>query len=155
MPEIQVKLLEVDLAAKSSKVLDVTNDVKKYLGGNGIGNKLLWDLVPEGTDPYAPENILHIGVGPITGLVGCKTSCTFKSPLTGWAGEATVSGYLGDEIMRTTYNAGILIRGKAARPSYLFIYNDRVEVRDASDLWGQYLLKDGEYPPQTPLPGNG
>jgi aldehyde:ferredoxin oxidoreductase len=74
-------------------------------------------------------------------LVGCKTSCSFKSPLTGWAGEATVSGYIGDEIMRTNYNAGILIRGRAARPTYLFIYNDRVEIRDASDLWGQYLLK--------------
>ena len=39
------------------------------------------------------------------------------------------------------YNAGILMRGKASRPSYLFVYNDRVEIRDASDLWGQYLVK--------------
>ena len=141
MAEIKFKLLEVDLTTGASRVLDVTEDVKTYLGGNGLGNKLIWDLVPQGTDPLSPDNILHIGVGPITGLVGTKVSCSFISPLTGWAGEATVSGYIGDEIMRTNYNAGILIRGKASKPVYLFVYNDRVEIRDASDLWGQYLLK--------------
>jgi len=141
MAEITFNLLEVDLTSKKSKVLDVTADVKTYLGGNGLGNKLIWDLVPPGTDPLSQENILHIGVGPITGLVGTKVSCSFISPLSGWAGEATVSGYLGDEIMRTGYNAGILIRGRADKPVYLYIYNDKVEIRDASDLWGQYLIK--------------
>jgi aldehyde:ferredoxin oxidoreductase len=140
MAEVRFKLLEVDLTRKSSRTLDVTEDVKRYLGGNGLGNELIWKLVPQNCDPLGPDNILHIGVGPVTGLIGCKVSCSFKSPLTGWAGEATVSGYLGDEIMRTNYNAGILVRGKADRPSYLFIYDDKVEVRDASDLWGQYLL---------------
>lgn len=141
MAEIKSKLLEVDLTTKRSKVIDVTENVEKYLGGNGLGNELLWDLVPQGADPLGPDNILHIGVGPITGLIGCKTSCSFISPLTGWAGEATVSGYIGDEIVRAGYNAGILIRGKARRPAYLFIYDDKVEVRDASGLWGQYLVK--------------
>jgi aldehyde:ferredoxin oxidoreductase len=141
MAEIKFNLLEVDLTTGKSQVVDVTEDVNKYLGGNSLGNKLIWDLVPQGTDPLSPDNILHIGVGPITGLVGTKVSCSFISPLTGWAGEATVSGYIGDEIMRTGYNAGILIRGKASKPAYLFVYNDRVEIRDASDLWGQYLVK--------------
>lgn len=141
MTEIKFNLLEVDLTAKSSRVIDVTDDVQVYLGGNGLGNRLIWDLVPQGTDPLSPENILHIGVGPITGLVGTKVSCSFLSPLTGWAGEASVSGYIGDEIMRTHYNAGILIRGRAENPVYLFIYNDQVEIRDATDLWGTYLVK--------------
>jgi aldehyde:ferredoxin oxidoreductase len=122
-------------------VLDVTEDARRYLGGNGLASKLIWDLVPQGTNPLSPENILHIGVGPITGLIGTKVSCSFLSPLTGWVGEATVSGYIGDEIMRTNYNAGILIRGKAGKPSCLVVYNDRVEIIDASDLWGQYLVK--------------
>jgi aldehyde:ferredoxin oxidoreductase len=141
MSEIKINLLEVDLTTKKSKVIDVTEDAKKYLGGCGLGNKLIWDLVPQGTYPLSASNILHIGVGPITGLIGTKTSCSFISPLTGWAGEASVSGYIGDEIMRANYNAGILIRGKASQPAYLFVYNDKVEVRDASDLWGQYLVK--------------
>jgi aldehyde:ferredoxin oxidoreductase len=141
MTEIRFSLLEVDLTAGKSKVLDVTDDVKTYLGGCGLGNKLVWDLVPQGTDPLSPGNILHIGVGPITGLVGTKVSCSFLSPLTGWAGEASISGCIGDEIMKANYNAGILVRGKAARPVYIFVYNDRVEIRDASDLWGKYLVK--------------
>ena len=141
MDYIRINLLEVNLTTGTSRVIEVTEDVKRYLGGNGLANKLIWDLVPQGTDPFAPENILHIGVGPITGLVGCKASCSFISPLTGWAGEASISGYIGDELMRAQYNAGILIRGKADKPVYLFVYNDQVEIRDASDLWGQYLVK--------------
>jgi aldehyde:ferredoxin oxidoreductase len=141
MSGIRIRLLEVDLTTGQNRVLDVTGDARRYLGGNGLASRFIWDLVPQGTDPLGPDNILHVGVGPITGLVGCKVSCSFISPLTGWAGEASVSGYIGDELMRARYNAGILIRGRAREPVYLFVYNDRVEVRDASDLWGQYLVK--------------
>ena len=141
MAEFNASMLEVNLGTGQSQKVDVSEDARKYLGGNGLGNKLVWDLVPRGTDPFSPDNVLHVGVGPITGLVGCKTSCSFLSPLTGWAGEASISGCIGDEIMRANYNAGILISGKAARPSYLFVYDDIVQVRDASDLWGQYLVK--------------
>ena len=141
MADIRFRLLEIDLTNGSSQVVDVTDLVEFHLGGNGLGNRLLWDLIPRGADPLGPENILHIGVGPITGLVGTKVSCTFLSPLTGWAGEATVSGYFGDEIVRTQHNAGILIKGRADQPVYLFVYNDRVEIRDAADLWGQYMVK--------------
>jgi aldehyde:ferredoxin oxidoreductase len=86
MADITFHLLEVDLTTEQSRVIDVTGDMKTYLGGCGLGNKLIWDLVPQGTDPLSPENILHMGVGPITGLVGTKVSCSFLSPLTGWAG---------------------------------------------------------------------
>ena len=141
MADTTFHLLEVDLTTEKSRVIDVTEDIKKYLGGCGLGNKLIWDLVPQGTDPLSPENILHIGVGPITGLIGTKVSCSFLSPLTGWAGEASISGVMGDELMRTGYNAGILVRGKANKPVHLFVYNERVEIRDASDVWGQYLVK--------------
>lgn len=141
MSNIRFRLLEVDLTTGKNRVLDVTEDVLKYLGGSGLGNKLVWDLVPQGIDPLGPENILYIGVGPITGLVGTKVSCSFLSPLTGWLGEASISGYIGDEIMRARYNAGILIRGRAENPVYIYINNDKVEIRDASDLWGQYLVK--------------
>ena len=95
MADIRFNLLEVDLKTKESRVIDVTDDVRLYLGGNGLGSKLVWDLAPRGTDPLSPDNILYIGVGPITGLVGTKVSCSFLSPLTRWIGEASISGYLG------------------------------------------------------------
>ena len=88
MAEIKFNLLEVDLTKGTSRVIDVTEDVKKYLGARGLANKLIWDQVPPGADPLGPDNILHIGVGPLTGLVGDKSILSFISPLTGWAGRS-------------------------------------------------------------------
>ncbi len=138
MTEIKFSLLEVDLTRETHRVLDVTEDVGKYLGGRGLGNRLLWDMVPQGADPLGPDNILHIGVGPLTGLIGTKTVLSFKSPLTGWAGRSSISSYIGEEIMKAQYNAGIVIRGRSKKPVYLYIYDDRVELRDASELWGRW-----------------
>lgn len=141
MAEIKFSLLKVDLTEGTSCVIDVTEDVQKYLGARGLANKLIWDLVPQGTDPLSAGNILHVGVGPITGLIGTKTVLSFISPLTGWAGRSTISGDIGDEIVRTQYNAGILICGKASKPVYLYIYDDKVEIRDAQDVWGMWKQK--------------
>ncbi|MBI2979603.1 MAG: hypothetical protein HYY41_02080 [Chloroflexi bacterium] len=141
MAEIKMNLLEVDLTKGTHQVVDVTEDIKKYLGARGLANKLIWDLVPSGADPLGPDNILHIGVGPLTGLIGTKTVLSFISPLTGWAGRSSVSGYFGDEVMKAQYNAGILIKGKAKKPVYLYVWDDKVEIRDASDLWGKWKLE--------------
>ena len=138
MSEIRISMLEVDLTTGNSRVIDVTEDVRIYLGARGLANKLIWDLVPQGADGLSPENILHIGVGPLTGIIGTKTILSFKSPLTGWAGRSSVSGYVGEEMVKAQYNAGILIRGKSEKPVYLYVYDDEVEVRDASDLWGKW-----------------
>ena len=138
MSEIPMRLLEVDLTSRESRVIDVTKDVRMYLGGRGLANKLIWDLVPQGADGLSPENILHVGVGPLTGIIGTKTILSFKSPLTGWAGRSSVSSYIGEEIVKARYNAGILIRGKSEKPVFLYVFDDQVEVRDASDLWGKW-----------------
>ncbi len=138
MAEVRINMLEVDLTAGTSQVVDVTEDVKKYLGARGLANKLMWDLIPQGTDPLGPDNVLHVGVGPLTGIFGTKTVLSFKSPLTDWAGRSTVSGYIGEEMVRAGYSAGILIKGQAKKPVYLYVWDDKVEIRDASDLWGKW-----------------
>ncbi|MBW1791832.1 MAG: hypothetical protein JRJ14_06140, partial [Deltaproteobacteria bacterium] len=138
MHEIKFRMLEVDLTLETSRIVDVTEDVKKYLGARGLANRLIWDLVPQGADPLGPDNILHIGVGPLTGLIGDISVLSFISPLTNWAARSSVSGYIGEEIVKAQYNAGILIKGKAKRPVYLYVYNDAVEIRDAADLWGKW-----------------
>ncbi len=120
MTEIKFSMLEVDLTSETNRVVDVTEDVKKYLGARGLANKLIWDLVPQGADALSTDNILHVGVGPLTSLMGTKTVLSFKSPLTGWVGRSSVSGYIGEEIVKTQYNAGILIKGKAKKPVYLY-----------------------------------
>ena len=57
--------------------------------------------------------------------------------MAGWV-RSTVSGYFGEEIVKAQHNGGISIRGKAKKPVYLYIWDDKVEIRDASDLWGKW-----------------
>ena len=109
MEQIPFRLLEVDLTNETSRVINVTEDVKKYLGGKGLGNKLIWDMVPQGADPLGPDNILHVGIGPLTGLMGSKTILSFVSPLTGWSARSAVSGYFGEEIMKAQYTKSLVM----------------------------------------------
>jgi aldehyde:ferredoxin oxidoreductase len=147
MSSFTFRLLEIDLTHKKSQVLDVTEDVRKYLGGRGLGSKLLWDRVPARVDPLSPENILYFGVGPITGFFGSVTNVSAKSPLTLLRGQSNMNGRFGVELIYAGYNAGLLITGKSDKPVYIYIKDDKVEIRDASHLWGmmqveaQYALK--------------
>jgi len=137
MAEMRFKMLEVDLTSETSKVVDVTEDVRKYVGGRGLGAKLLWDRVPRGADPLGVENILYFGIGPLTGFLGSVVNVSAKSPLTLLRGQSNMNGHLGVEIAYAGYNAGILVTGKANRPVYLLVRDDDVEIRDASHLWGR------------------
>ena len=137
MPEKTYHILDVDLAAEQVQPIDVTADVKSFLGGRALGAKLLWDYVPPMADPMGAENVLYIGIGPITGLMGSVTNVSAKSPLTFLRGQSNLNGHLGVELTYTDFNAGILIRGKAKRPVYLFVHNDRIEIRDAASVWGK------------------
>ncbi len=134
-------MLEVDLTDGKTMVVDVTEDVKKYLGARGLATKIFWERMPAGTDPLAPESMLHVGVGPVTALIGDKTIFSFKSPQFGWKGRGAMSGYFGAELVNSPFNAGILITGQATTPVYLYVYNDDVQIRDASSVWGQFKHK--------------
>jgi aldehyde:ferredoxin oxidoreductase len=146
----KIRLLEVDLSREKVEVHDFTEESKRYLGGRGLGAKLLWDRVPQGADPLGPENILYLGTGPITGFFGSVVNISAKSPLTGLRGETNVNGHFGAEMVNAGYNVGLLVTGKAKRPVYLYIKNDSVEIRDASHLWGK-LIPASQYALQTEL----
>jgi len=139
MAEIKFNLLEVDLSTGTSKVVDVTADAKKYLAARGLASKYLFDL-PAGIDPLdGANNILHFGVGPLTGLLGGQTVLSFINTINNWAGASVTGGSGGPQLVSAGYNAGLLVKGKAAKPCYILIYDDKVEVRDAADLWGKDL----------------
>jgi aldehyde:ferredoxin oxidoreductase len=131
-------MLEVDLTQGKAHTVDVTEEVKKHFGARGLASKVFWEMMPVGCDPLGPENMLHIGVGPVTSLIGDKTIFSFKSPLFGWKGRAAMSGYFGREIVNSPFNGGILVTGKADHPVYLYVLDDDIEVRDASQYWGSY-----------------
>jgi aldehyde:ferredoxin oxidoreductase len=115
----------------------------KYLGGRTLNSKILFDEVPKGADPLGPDNCLIIGTGPLTGVMGPATgrfTVTAKSPLTGIHGDANGGGDFGAEVKYAGYDH-IVVSGKAAKPVYLWIDDDQVEIRDAARLWGQTVFE--------------
>ncbi len=111
----------------------------KYLGGYGIGARLLYDLVPGGADPLGPENVFGIITGPLTGtpaIVGSRYEAVGQSPLTGGWGDANSGGDFGPILKMSGYD-GVIVTGKASRPVYIAIDDGRAEIRDAGNLWGR------------------
>ncbi|MFA6451574.1 MAG: aldehyde ferredoxin oxidoreductase family protein [bacterium] len=135
------KIIEVDLTAKTikeSKVAD--DDFQKYVGGSGIGAKMLFERLNPGLDPLAPENPLIIMTGPLTGsrFPGSVTrfGVTGRSPLTGLFGEASCGGNFGVSLKRCGFD-GIIVTGASETPVMLEIGENSFELKDASDLWGK------------------
>jgi aldehyde:ferredoxin oxidoreductase len=109
------------------------------IGGRGLNSTRLYDELKRDIDPLSPENLLLIGVGPLTGtLVAASAFMTIsgKSPMTGILGDSAAGGHFGAEIKQAGYDQ-LVMSGCCEKPGYLFIADDHVEIRDASHLWGQ------------------
>ncbi|MFH2074410.1 MAG: aldehyde ferredoxin oxidoreductase family protein [Pseudomonadota bacterium] len=134
------KLLDVDLTSGRTTELGISAAmVKKYLGGRGLGARLLFDLLPPKTDPLSPENILIFLTGPLTGSMvpgSSKFVVVTKSPLTGGWCDSYSSGRISLELKKAGYD-GIVIRGKSNFPCYLKIDDSGVEIREADWIWGK------------------
>ena len=134
------KILYFDLSTLKKEIRDLNmNDAKKYIGGSGLGIKILFDETDKDTDPLGPENVLIFMIGPFTGTpVPCSSrySVISKSPLTGIFGESNSGGSWGDMLKKTGLD-GIVIKGKSTKPVYLWLNNGEVELRDASHIWGK------------------
>lgn len=112
---------------------------RAFLGGRGLNIKRLWDELPAHTDGLAPENILVLGVGPLVGTLfpgGARFNISAMSPQTGILGDANAGGFFGPELKFTGHDQ-VIITGRARHPVYLWINDDRVELRDARGLWGK------------------
>ena len=140
-------ILEVDLTNQTVQRRNLSEHLAyHYLGQAGINARILYDRVSSATDPYSPEAPLIFGVGPLGGtLAPCsgRLSVTFKSPLTGIFGDANCGGHWGSELKMAGYDH-IVIAGKARHPVYLWIDNDRIQIRDARPLWGKNTWETDE-----------
>src|SRR5512136_64530 len=152
------KLLEIDLTSGKSKTLPISNELyEKYLGGRGLGIRLLYDMLPPKTDPFSPENLLFFLTGPLTGTYvtgSSKFVVVTKSPLTqGWC-DSYSSGRISVELKKAGYD-GLVIRGKSSHPCYLRIDRKGVEIREANHIWGkdsfetERILKEMEGDPSV------
>ncbi|MDW8327633.1 MAG: aldehyde ferredoxin oxidoreductase family protein [Anaerolineales bacterium] len=133
------KILHVDLTTGDIHVETPPEDVYTLLvGGRAlVAYLLLRDLAPR-TDPLSPENLLIFAPGIMQGtnLPGAgRHGVGGKSPLTGALGSSEAGGWWGHEFKRTGYDA-LVIRGRAEKPVYLWIKDQKVEIRPAEHLWG-------------------
>jgi aldehyde:ferredoxin oxidoreductase len=132
--------LRVDLTSGRVKTERVDPDLcLQTIGGRGMNSKRLYLELKKDADPLSPENLLILGVGPLTGsylTASAYFTFTAKSPLTGILGDSSAGGHFGPELKQAGYDQ-VIITGRSERPCYLLISNEKVEVRDAADLWGK------------------
>ncbi len=134
------RILFVDLSKGELKdeVLD-EKFCREFIGGYGIGARIIYSRQKAGVDPLGPENFLGLVTGPLTGTpatMGCRYTAVGKSPLTGGWGDANSGGYFGPYLKFAGYD-GVFFTGVSEKPVYLFIDDGKAELRDASHLWGK------------------
>jgi aldehyde:ferredoxin oxidoreductase len=135
------KTLRVNLSIRRISTEDTVARYKDYLGGTGFGYKVLWDEVPAKTGCYDEANKIIIATGPLTGTsapTSGRTSITCIYPAA-YPVELVASGHMGGHWGAELKYAGwdaIIIEGKSEKPVYLSIVDAKVEIKDASHLWG-------------------
>lgn len=134
------KLLRVNLTAGTIKIEEIPEaTVAAYLGGSGLGAKILYEETDEHTEPLSEDNKLIFAVGVLTGskfFNSNRFQVVSKSPLTGIYGEGNCGGYWGEALQKSGYIA-VIIEGKAASPVYLYIDEHSADIKDARLLWGK------------------
>lgn len=134
------KVLRVNLTSGQSQVEELNRQwAVDYMGGKGLGIKYLYEEISSGVDPLSPDNKLILMTGIFTGTIiplSGKLAIITKSPATETILDCSIGGHFGAELKYAGYDA-VILEGKALKPSYLYIEDKNVEIRDASELWGQ------------------
>lgn len=132
--------LELDLSERVARKYPTGDElIRDYVGGRGFIAYLLWHLIPPGTDPFSPENVVVIAPGPMGGVYFPSTGRVHmgtKSPATGGYGDSNMGGHFGPEIKYAGYD-GIIIKGKASSPVIVVIDDGEVRFEEAGDVWGK------------------
>ncbi len=135
------RILHIDLSTGSTKTEPLGEEMaKKYIGGIGLGMRLLLDLTKAGVDPLSPGNPLILMTGPLTGTMaptaGNGIAFVAKSPLTNAVGEAKSHGFFGADLKRAGYDV-VVFEGSSDKPVYVWIDDDAIQLMDAKHLWGK------------------
>jgi aldehyde:ferredoxin oxidoreductase len=134
------RLLQIDLTRSQISWRELEESrLRAFLGGLGLGTSLLYDYAPAGVEPFSPDNPLIFTSAPLVGT-GLTTTAKFgvvtKSPLTGFIGDSLSSSHFALELKRTGAD-GIIITGRSPSLVYIFITDQKVEIRDAEHLRGK------------------
>lgn len=134
------KLLRVNLTSGQSQVEAIPESwLRQYIGGRGLAARYLYEEMDPTVDPLSPENVLIFATGPLTGTpvpCGARYMVVTKGALTNAITTSNSGGHWGPELKFAGYDL-VILEGRAPKPSYLYIYDDQVEVRDAAKFWGR------------------
>ena len=135
------QILIVDLSSRKVERLDTSSYTDKFLGGKGLAVRLYWELVPPRAGAFSPENAFICVNGPLAGFTGFASSRWLACGKTA-AGDpesfswGNLGGSWGNKLKSAGYD-GIVVLGKADKPVYLYLHDDKVDIRDASRLQGK------------------
>jgi aldehyde:ferredoxin oxidoreductase len=139
LSEFGSRMAHIDLSAGSVEMRPAPEDwLRKYIGGRGLGVRYVLENGPD-VEPLSPENILCFMNGPLSGSetsMSGRWAAVTKSPLTGTVTDSHQGGWTAARLRWAGFD-GLIFKGRAERPVYAFVEDGRVELRDASDLWGK------------------
>jgi len=134
------KILRIDLTDKSVAEEKLkSEELRQFIGGSGLGAKILFNETDGNTDPLGPENVLIYLTGPFvnTPVPTSGRHCIIgKSPLSGIWGESDIGGKWGVWLKRLGYD-GLVVKGVSEYPVYVYLGAGKIEIRDARHLWGK------------------
>lgn len=133
------KMLFIDLSSGAIEEKELTREMAQdFLGGYGIGARVLYDMMPPGCHPFAKESVIGFTTGPCTGtgaVMSGRWTAVHKAPITGGWNDSNCGGYFGPELKKAGFDA-VFINGISESPVYVWIKDGTAEIRDASHLWG-------------------
>lgn len=133
------KILRVNLTTGKISEEPINEEIaRKFIGARGYAAKIIFDEVPPDADPLGSENKLIFATGPLTlttAPTGGRYDVVTKSPLNGVIAASNSGGFFGPELKKAGYDF-LIVEGKSDKPVYLWITDDKVEIRDATHLWG-------------------
>lgn len=140
-------ILKVDLTTGSTEEFIIPREWEKdFLGGASLAARILYPYLTKDLDPLSPDSPLLFITGPLTGTSGPTTGrfvICGKGPATNLWSESHIGGFWGPELRKAGYD-GLWVTGKAPSPVYLWIEEGKLEVRNASHLWGQDIYQTQE-----------
>jgi len=129
----------IDLSKKKTFIKQTPDSLKKlFLGGRGLNSYYLYKMIKPGIDPLSPDNVLIFGTGFLTGTLvpnSSRFNVSAKSPETGILGDSNCGGYFAAELRYAGFDR-LIILGKAKKPTYLYVTDGTIEIKDANDYWG-------------------
>src|SRR4030042_346535 len=139
--------LEIDLSRGNIERVETDPKLTElHLGGLGTNAKILWDRVPPETEPFSPDNLLIFAAGLLCGTPAIGSNRTIVStfsPQTLFMAYSMMGGFWAPELKYAGYDK-VIIRGKSPKLVYLWINNDKIEIRDAAHLQGKGAIETAE-----------